>query len=110
MKVAVVGSRNFSNYELLKDTLSQYNITTIVSGGAIGADRLAERYARENNIDTKIYYPDWKLGKGAGLMRNTQIIQDSDMVIAFWDGTSRGTHDSIKKAKAHNKECKIVYF
>jgi predicted Rossmann fold nucleotide-binding protein DprA/Smf involved in DNA uptake len=67
MKVAVIGGRDFKDYELVKKTLSKLTITVIVSGGALGADLLAERYADENNIPKKIFLPDWKTyGKIAG--------------------------------------------
>ena len=104
MKIAVIGSRNFNDYELVKTTLSTLNITLLVSGGAKGADSLGERYATENNIETLIFKPDWeKHGKAAGMIRNTDIINNADTVIAFWDGESKGTKDSITKAEKKNK-------
>lgn len=72
MKVAVIGSRGFNNYNKVVETLSGLTITEIVSGGAVGADKLGERFANENNIPTKIFLPDWeKYGKSAGFKRNT---------------------------------------
>ena len=59
MKIAIIGSRTFEAYDLLVNALKEYNITEIVSGGANGADSLAEKYAKENNISAKIFYPDW---------------------------------------------------
>jgi len=108
MKVAVIGSRGFNNYELVKETLSPLDITLVVSGGAMGADTLGERYARENGIPTKIFKPDWTKGRGAGFLRNTDIINEADTVVAFWDGKSRGTLDSIKKAEKQGKKVLIV--
>ncbi len=65
MKLAIVGSRSFNNYNLLKDTINKYdNIKLIINNSAIGTDKLAEQYAKEYNIETKIYLPDWnKYGK-----------------------------------------------
>lgn len=109
MKVAVIGSRGFTDYEEMKRILSSIKITLLISGGAIGADKLGERYAKENNIETKIYLPDWnKHGKCAGFLRNTQIIEDAELVIAFWNGNSKGTLDSIKKAEKLNKKTLII--
>jgi len=108
MKVAVIGSRGFNNYELIKETLSSLDITLVVSGGAMGADTLGERYARENSIPTKIFKPDWTKGRGAGFLRNTDIINEADTVVAFWDGKSRGTLDSIKKAEKQGKKVLII--
>jgi len=108
MKVAVIGSRGFNNYELIKETLSSLDITLVVSGGAMGADTLGERYARENGIPTKIFKPDWTKGRGAGFLRNTDIINEADTVVAFWDGKSKGTLDSIKKAEKQGKKVLII--
>jgi hypothetical protein len=110
MKLAIVGSRSFNNYNLLKDTINKYdNIKLIINNSAIGADKLAEQYAKEYNIETKIYLPDWnKYGKKAGPIRNELIIKDCDIVIAFWDGESRGTLNSINIAKTLNKKLELI--
>ena len=109
MKVAVVGSRGFNNYNKVVETLSGLKITEIVSGGAVGADKLGERYANENNIPTKIFIPDWeKYGKSAGFKRNTQIIEEAEFVVAFWDMESKGTKDSISKAEKLGKKVLII--
>jgi hypothetical protein len=109
MKVAVVGSRNFQDYDLLKQILAEYEITEIVSGGAKGADSLGEKYAKEHNLPIEIFKPDWKrLGRGAGPARNKTIVENADFVIAFWDGVSKGTQSSINIAKKLNKALRIV--
>jgi len=110
MKVAVVGSRSFRDYELMKYKLSNLSIAEIVSGGAMGADKLAERYAKEMDIPVVIFYPEWSIGKHAGLLRNTDIVRYSDIVYAFWDGHSPGTADSIQKAISMGKPYVITFF
>jgi hypothetical protein len=111
MKVAVIGSRSFNDYEKLKDTLSKISISLLVSGGANGADKLGEQYANENNIPTKIFLPDWeKHGRVAGFLRNTDIINEAELVVAFWDQTSKGTKDSIDKAEKQGKKVLIIPF
>ena len=113
IKIGVIGSRSFNNYELAKRTLDPYlgKVWVIVSGGAKGADSLGEKWAIENNIKTCIYKPDWKTyGKKAGFIRNVDIIEDSDIVIAFWDALSRGTEHSINLAKEMGKKVIIIYF
>lgn len=91
-KVAIVGSRTFSDYDLLKNTLDnqkKVDIGVIISGGAKGADSLAERYALEKGIELNVMKPDWKnRGRAAGFLRNTDIILNSDYVFAFWDQVS----------------------
>lgn len=111
MKVAVIGSRSFNDYEKLKDTLSKIDVSLLVSGGANGADKLGEQYANENNIPTKIFLPDWKKhGKAAGFLRNTDIINEAELVVAFWDQQSNGTRDSIQKAEKQGKKVMIISF
>ena len=115
MKLAVVGSRGFNDYELLKSKLDAIHkrkpITLIVSGGAKGADKLSERWAKENNVETLIFIPDWnKFGKKAGFLRNEDIIKNSDAVVAFWDGISKGTQSSINLAEKYKKSCLTVRF
>lgn len=100
MILAVVGSRTFTNYQLLTQTLDNYQITEIVSGGAFGADTL------EHNIKLTVLKPNWSIGRHAGLLRNSDIVNHADQVIAFWDGQSKGTLDSINKAV--NKLLKVI--
>lgn len=111
MNVAVVGSRKFDNYKLLESVLNQYNITEIISGGARGADTLAEKYAKLNLIPIKIFQPDWKkYGRRAGIVRNVDIIKSANLVIAFWDGKSNGTKNSINICFKNNIAVKIIKF
>jgi hypothetical protein len=115
VKLTIVGSRDFNDYEYLKSTIEQEfenkQIELIISGGANGADKLAERYAAEHNIPTKIVYPDWKkYGKKAGPMRNEEIINESDTVLAFWDRQSRGTKSSINLSKRYKKRLIVKSF
>ena len=111
MKAAIIGSRSFDNYNLVCETLSEYEnqITLMVSGGAKGADKLGEKWAKEKNKEVLIFYPEWeKYGKSAGFRRNKDIIENSDIVFAFWDGQSKGTQSSIELSKKLNKELKII--
>lgn len=111
MKLAVIGSRSFNNFELLNDEIQtlDFEITDIISGGAKGADALAEIWAIQNNIALTIIKPNWnKFGRGAGIKRNNEIIQKCDYCIAFWDGKSKGTFSSIKFCEKYSKPHKIV--
>lgn len=118
MKVGVIGSRSFADYELLKTKLLYYlpkvggiGGWTIVSGGAKGADSLAALFADEYKLPKIIHLPNYeKYGRQAPLTRNDLIIKDSQAIIAFWDGESRGTLDSIKKAINLKKDIVIVPF
>jgi hypothetical protein len=115
MKLAIIGSRNFNNYEIFKKEVdifiieNNFTVDLIISGGAKGADSLGERYAREYDLPTQIFYPNWdKYGKKAGYLRNIDIVKSSDAVIAFWDGSSPGTKSSIDLAIKENKILKII--
>lgn len=109
---AVVGSRSFNDYNYMKEVLEKYEIDEIVSGGCkYGADKLAEQYATEKDLVLTILLADWKnLGKKAGLIRNVDIVKRSDVVIAFWDGKSRGTKHTIDTAIKHNKKVIVYHF
>lgn len=111
-KVAIIGSRTFTNYRICKEVIENIvedSKIMIVSGGAKGADALGEKFADENNLMKLIFKPDWeKFGKSAGFKRNTQIIENSDIVIAFWDYESKGTKNSIDTAKKLKKDLYII--
>ena len=104
---AVVGSRSFNDYDKLYDILHKHIMpyvksgipVRIVSGGATGADTMAERFAEECGIEYWVIRPDWKgQGSNAGFLRNITIIDSSDEVVALWDGTSGGTAHTITQA------------
>jgi len=82
MRVAVVGSHDFHDYSRLKHTLDNMeNISMLLSGGAKGADSLAEIYAREKNIELKRLVPDWSTyGRAAGMIRNKDIVAEAEQV------------------------------
>jgi hypothetical protein len=110
MKLAIVGSRDFNDFEYLKKVLEpiKNKVTLVVSGGAKGADSLGERWAKENNILTQIFYPDWnKFGKSAGYRRNVDIVNNSDAVVAFQINDSKGTQHTIDIAMEKNKKVKV---
>jgi len=111
IKLAIVGYREFKDYKKFSKHIDEYikeigNPVLIISGGAKGVDTMAEKYAKEHNIPTQIFYPDWeKYGKGAGIIRNTDIIINSTHVLAFPNVRSIGTLD---KAKIYNKVLKVI--
>lgn len=113
MKLAIVGSREFENYDLLCVEVSKIKetqtIELIVSGGAKGADTLAKKYASMNNIPLVEFKPDYKkFGHNAPVQRNKLIVEISDCVLAFVAPTSKGTWDTIRKAEKMSKKVIIV--
>lgn len=107
MKVAVIGSRG-----LTVANLNEYlpeNTAEIISGGAKGIDSCAKQYALQNGLIYTEFLPEYeRYGKGAPLRRNLKIIEAADLVIAFWDGESRGTKYVIDKCAELKKECRVI--
>ena len=115
MKLAIVGSRTFNDYATLVDYIaSNYDIdsiTAVISGGAKGADFLAERFAKEFEKDIIIFPADWrKYGKRAGFLRNIDIIKECDECVCFWDGKSHGTGHDIELCKKFERPFKVCLF
>ena len=125
LRIIIAGSRDFNDYELLKKSAIEIitkktmlpDLTRIVSGGARGADTLGERFANEMGLEISRFIPDWDgLGKRAGYVRNAEMAKfavedDNDgMLIAFWDGQSRGTKHMIDLAKRYGLEVHVVNF
>ena len=105
MKTIVAGSRSIQDYEVVKKAilLSGFvvsaSVDEIVSGGAAGVDRLGEKFAREYKIGIRRFLPDWSLGRQAGHIRNRQMGDYADALIAVWDGRSHGTKGMIDYAR-----------
>ena len=117
VKVGIVGSRSITFSEYVFSVLDFYlsrlleeNEVVIVSGGAVGIDSLGAQWAELRKLKTEIYLPDWQThGKKAGFLRNQQIIDNSDYLIAITTG-SNGTADSIKRAVKKNIPIKIIKY
>lgn len=110
MKFAIVGSRDFHPLSLVHNLVSGLpEGSIVVSGGARGVDAAAELAAKRKGFGCEIYPADWnKYGKAAGMIRNTDIVASCDVLVAFWDGESRGTQDSIVKALKMGKQVYII--
>ncbi len=107
MKIAIIGSREIDNINLDKHLPEECD--EIVSGGARGVDTLAAEYARAHGLKLTEFLPDYNsFGRVAPLVRNKEIVNYSDAVIAFWDGKSRGTYFVIDYCKKVDKPCKVV--
>lgn len=113
MKVIIAGGRDFNNYEMVKETMKELNIivTEIVCGGARGADTLGYGWAKENNIPVKMFPAEWDIyGNSAGMIRNHEMGDYADYLVAFWDGKSRGTADMINYMQQLGKHGKVVMY
>lgn len=124
LRIIVAGSRCFNDYELLKKEVVNIvkssnkpkQFIKIISGKAKGADTLGERFAKEFRLEVKEFPADWdRLGKKAGYVRNAEMAkfaadENYGILIAFWDGKSRGTKHMIDLAEKYGLEIHIVRF
>jgi YspA, cpYpsA-related SLOG family len=102
MKTIIAGSRTVESYDDIIRAIEAagWRPTLVISGTARGADRLGERWARENNVPLRQMPADWdRYGKRAGYLRNSAMLEHADALIALWDGQSRGTRHMIETAK-----------
>lgn len=116
MKVIIAGSRGVPDTETVRKALREAglvvgDVTEVVSGTARGADRFGEQVARSCGIPVKRFPADWNtFGKSAGYRRNAEMAAYADMLVAVWDGESRGTKHMIDLMKKQNKIIHIYKF
>ncbi|MGN0181889.1 MAG: hypothetical protein ACI4DP_05700 [Candidatus Ornithomonoglobus sp.] len=107
MKLLILGSRSITDMDL--SIYIPQGVDLIISGGAKGVDALAERYAEKHRINKLIIYPKYeKYGKAAPIKRNKEMIDLADHILAFWDGTSKGTKSSIDYAIKKGKKIDVI--
>ena len=107
MRLAIIGSRTCPPVDIAP--YLPFVPDTIVSGGAKGADTYAREYAMNNNIPLIEFLPDYqKYGRKAPLMRNLQIVDNCDFLLAFWDGKSRGTKFTIDYAERKGVSIMVI--
>ena len=115
IKVIIAGGRDFDDFnrlcQICDEFLQDQNDIEIVSGAYKGADLLGERYAIERNYSIKQFPADWRrYGKSAGHKRNIEMAAYADVLIAFWDGESKGTKHMIELATYSGFKVKVFYF
>lgn len=104
MKTIIAGSRSITDINVVMQAILAVNfpITEVVSGTCRGVDRLGEAYAVSQGIKISRFPADWKkYPKAAGAIRNKEMAEYADALIAVWDGKSKGTLDMIKQAGKH---------
>ena len=109
MKVAIVGSRRYGKLRQVREYVANLpDDTIVVSGGARGVDETAEGAARERGLTVHSFPADWwRHGRGAGFIRNREIVFACDELVAFWDGQSRGTLNSVGLAREAGKHVRV---
>jgi hypothetical protein len=113
MKLIIAGGRDFNDLDLLKMNADSYlgQVTEVVCGKARGADTLGEHWAIWNSLPVKYFPADWeKYGKRAGYLRNKEMAEYADSLLAFWDGKSRGTKHMIDLATELGLKVKVIQY
>jgi len=111
MKVVICGSRDLENYQLVEEAVSRsgFSISTVLSGGSRGVDRLGITFACNHHHLVQVYMPEWeRLGKRAGIVRNRKMVEAAEAVIAVWNGKSLGTRSLIELAFRHTLPCFVL--
>lgn len=121
MKTIIAGSRSIDrlsarrwDYETLISRIEQavtksgFEVSEVITGGAGGPDRAGEQWAAKHGIPITTIKPNWKLGKGAGLIANRQLAEAGEVLIALYDGESTGTQDMIEHMKAAGLPVHVV--
>ena len=113
--VLITGSRSLNgNQEVEADVyriLNELHAThkdemVLLSGGAKGVDRIGENWASEHNVACKVWKPDYKqFRRAAPLIRNKQMVDACDDIVAFWDGKSKGTKHAMEHGKTKTRVC-----
>ena len=104
----MAGSRSCGDYDIVASAINNcgWDISCIISGGAKGVDTIGEEYARANLIRVERFPAQWDThGRKAGFIRNIQMAENAEALIAVWDGISSGTQHMIEYAK--NKGLKV---
>lgn len=102
MKTIIAGSRTIVDWAVLCAAVQKcgWKITSIISGGAEGPDKMGEKWAHSHNLTCKIFPAQWsKYGKSAGYKRNEEMLKEAQALIALWDEHSPGTAHMIKIAR-----------
>lgn len=116
VKVGIVGSRSITDEAYVFSVLDFYlrrlleeNEVIIISGGAVGTDTLAEKFAEQKGLKIEIYKPEYDKypPKVAPIKRNQIIVDNSDYLIAITTGSS-GTASTIKMAEKKEIPIKII--
>lgn len=128
IRVIIAGSRNFNDYDFLRKNVgvlinAKCTITNIpiedieiIHGDARGADRLAGMLAQKNNLKCTVFQPDWQnLGRKAGFFRNKDMAKyaaevEHNMLIAFWNGESKGTKSMIDLGLKYLKNVYVIKY
>lgn len=109
-RVAIIGSRKFPQLKAVEAFVDGLPAgTVVISGGAVGVDLTAEIAAKTRGLEVISFPAQWGLhGRRAGFIRNQLIVNEADIIVAFWDGKSKGTSHTVSLAKKAKKPVLVV--
>ncbi len=114
MRTIIAGGRDFFDFPLLAYSIHKslpWKITFVISGGAKGADNLGARWGKIKGLDCEVFKPDWtRYGRSAGPIRNAEMAENADALLAFWDGESKGTGNMIATARKAGLKVHVVRY
>ena len=118
LKVIIAGGRDFTDHTRAATEIHNLveahklpDTFTVISGNARGADKVGEYLAELWDLPLEIYPADWNQhGKSAGYIRNKQMADIADVLVAFWDSKSKGTMHMINTMKQQHKPVFIFYY
>lgn len=117
-KLIIAGGRDFSDELMFQKELTELvtdlpdsTVVSIVSGMARGADAIGASFAKQYGIQLYEFPADWHThGKRAGYLRNEEMAEFADGLLAFWDGESRGTAHMIQSMTDRRKPVSVVRY
>ena len=105
MKYIIAGGRDFYKIPLMEKIMSQFSdVTTVISGCAKGADTIGMNWAANHGLKVEMFPAKWEqYGTSAGFIRNAEMAEAGDVLVAFWNGRSTGTAHMIQTMKRLGK-------
>jgi NAD(P)-dependent dehydrogenase (short-subunit alcohol dehydrogenase family) len=109
-RVAIVGSRHYPDLERVAAYVRGLSPTaSLVTGSASGVDAAATRVARERGLPVLVLGASFEelRDASAAASRNQRLVDQCDVLVAFWDGSSEGTRRTVDRALDSGKEVHV---
>jgi len=116
MKLSVLGSRSINDWKLVNSLLRKEVVegTVVLGGSAKGVDTLVKEWCLENEVDFIEFLPYHMIDKNVDFttkyffLRNKQLVDNADKVLAIWDEETKDTEYAIKYAQKKNIPVLVV--
>lgn len=82
---------------------------SIITGSASGVDAAATKAAREKGIPVQVIPASFEelADPSKSAARNQRLVNACDVLVAFWDGSSKGTRTTVERALDSGKEVHV---